>query len=52
MSEHNDSNPDDYDTSLYKETKESINQGEPLTTRPETEKTKIILRKYLLNIKD
>jgi hypothetical protein len=36
MSKHNDNNPDDLDTSLYKETKESINQGESLTTRLET----------------
>ena len=36
MSEHNDNNPNDLDTSLYKEAKESINQGESLTTRLET----------------
>jgi hypothetical protein len=36
MSEHNDNNPDDLNTSLYEETKESINQGESLTTRLET----------------
>jgi hypothetical protein len=36
MSKHNDNNPDDLDTSLYEEAEESINQGEPLTTRLET----------------
>jgi hypothetical protein len=36
MSEHNDNNPDDLNTSLYEETKESIDQGELLTTRLET----------------
>jgi hypothetical protein len=36
MSKHNDSNPDDHNTSFYEETKESIEQGEPLTTRLET----------------
>jgi hypothetical protein len=36
MSKHNDNNPDDLDTSLYKEAKESINQGESSTTRLET----------------
>jgi hypothetical protein len=36
ISKHNDNNPDDLDISLYKETKESINQGELLTTRLET----------------
>jgi hypothetical protein len=40
ISKHNDNNPDDYDTSLYVETEESINQGESLTTRPETTTTK------------
>jgi hypothetical protein len=42
MSEHNDNNnnPDDLDTSLYKETEESINQGELSTTRLETTTTK------------
>ena len=36
MSEYNDNNPDDLDISLYEEAEESINQGEPLTTRLET----------------
>jgi hypothetical protein len=36
MSEHNNNNPDDLDTSLYKETKESIDQGELSTTYLET----------------
>jgi hypothetical protein len=36
MSEHNDNNPDDYDTSLYVETEESIDQGESSTARLET----------------
>jgi hypothetical protein len=36
MSEYNDNNPDDLDTSLYEETEESINQGELLTARLET----------------
>jgi hypothetical protein len=36
MSEYNDNNPDDPDTSLYEETEDSINQGESLTTRLET----------------
>jgi hypothetical protein len=36
MSEYNDNNPDDLDTSLYEETEESIDQGESLTTRLET----------------
>jgi hypothetical protein len=36
MSEHNNNNPDDLDTSLYKETEESINQGESSTARLET----------------
>jgi hypothetical protein len=36
MSEHNDNNPDDLDTSLYEEAEESIDQGESLTTRLET----------------
>jgi hypothetical protein len=36
ISEHNDNNPDNLDTSLYKEAKESINQGELLTARLKT----------------
>jgi hypothetical protein len=36
MSEHNDNNPDDLDTSLYEEAEESIDQGELLTARLET----------------
>ena len=36
MSEHNDNNPDDLDTSLYEEAEESIDQGEPSTARLET----------------
>ena len=36
MSEYNNNNPDDLDTSLYKEAKESIDQGELLTARLET----------------
>jgi hypothetical protein len=36
MSEYNDNNPDDLDTSLYEETEESINQGESSTARLET----------------
>jgi hypothetical protein len=36
MSKHNDNNPDDLDTSLYEETKESIDQGESSTARLET----------------
>jgi hypothetical protein len=36
MSEHNDNNPNDLNTSLYKEAEESIDQGESLTTRLET----------------
>jgi hypothetical protein len=42
ISEHNDNdnNPDDLDTSLYEETKESIDQGESSTARLETTTTK------------
>jgi hypothetical protein len=36
MSEYNDNNPDDLDTSLYEEAEESINQGESSTARLET----------------
>ena len=36
MSEYNDNNPDDLDTSLYEEAEESIDQGELSTTRLET----------------
>jgi hypothetical protein len=36
MSEHNDNNPDDLDTSLYEEAEESIDQGESSTARLET----------------
>jgi hypothetical protein len=36
MSKHNNNNPDDLNTSLYKEAKESIDQGESLTARLET----------------
>jgi hypothetical protein len=36
ISKYNDNNPDDLNTSLYEEAKESINQGESLTTRLET----------------
>jgi hypothetical protein len=36
MSKHNDNNPDDLDTSLYKEAEESIDQGELSTARLET----------------
>ena len=36
MSEHNNNNPDDLDTSLYKEAEDSIDQGESLTACLET----------------
>ena len=36
MSEHNDNNLDDLDTSLYEEAEESIDQGELLTACLET----------------
>ena len=36
MSEHNDNNPDNLNTNLYKEAKESIDQGELLTACLET----------------